>query len=248
MAQTEALIRTLKAELKAAGVTYAQVARALDLSEASVKRLFAEGHFSLIRLEAVLALIGLELSDLVERMQKRRQQVERLTPEQEQEIADDIQLLLVAVSVINGFTFEELASFYRLGAPTLTQKLATLDRLRLIDLLPGNRIKLKIAPNFRWLPNGPIQRFFLQKVQVDFFNSSFDADNEKLLVLNCLCSETTNRAIQQRLQTLVDDITALANKDKNLPLADRHGNTLVLALRQWQYGVFRGLVRNAPQK
>lgn len=248
MPQSEALVKTLKAELKAAGLTYADVAKALCLSEASVKRMFAEKHFSLARLESVLALIGLELSDLVERMQKRRQQVELLTPEQEQEIADDIELLVVAVSVINGFSYEELANFYRLGRPALVQKLARLDRLRLIDLLPGNRIKLKIAPNFRWLPDGPIQRFFLQKVQSDFFNSRFDADNEKLLVLNCLCSEATNRAVQQRMQMMVDDISALVGKDKSLPLSERHGNTLVLALRQWQSGVFRGLIRGAPQE
>ena len=49
MAQTTAIIDVLKKLLKEQGVTYLQVAQALGLSEASVKRLFAERQFSLQR-------------------------------------------------------------------------------------------------------------------------------------------------------------------------------------------------------
>ena len=47
MAQTVALIDTLNLCLKSHGKTYAAVARYLTLSEASVKRLFADRSFSL---------------------------------------------------------------------------------------------------------------------------------------------------------------------------------------------------------
>ena len=51
MAQTTALINTLKRTLKAHGKTYVDVGHALGLSEASVKRLFSREDFSLERLD-----------------------------------------------------------------------------------------------------------------------------------------------------------------------------------------------------
>ena len=173
-----------------------------------------------------------------------RHQTECLTAEQEAQIAADIELLLVAVSVINGFSFADLCNYYRLGQHRLIQKLAQLDRLKMIDLMPGNRIKLRIAPNFRWLANGPIQKFFLDKVERDFFNSRFDRETEKLLVFNCLCSAGTNKEIQRRMEAFVHDVTEMVKKDRALPLTQKHGNTLVFALRQWQYSLFRDYVRD----
>lgn len=239
MAQSATLIKALKQQLKAQGKTYADVATVLGLSETSVKRLFAEGNFTLQRLDSVLGLIDLELSELVEQMQRNRLQVERLTAEQEAKIAADIELLLVAVSVINGFSFNDLKQYYALGEHQLIQKLALLDRLKMIDLLPGNRIKLRIAPNFRWLANGPIQKFFLSHVAKDYFNSRFDCEEEKLLVMNCLCSTATNNEIQQRMEAFINDVGELINKDRALSIRQKHGNTLVVAIRKWQYSLFK---------
>lgn len=243
MAQSTMLVAALKQQLKAQSKTYADVAKLLSLSEASVKRLFASGQFTLERLDKILEMLGMDIADLVAAAQKERRQTECLTVEQEAQIAADLELLLVAVSVINGFTFLELLQQYRLDQHQLIQKLAQLDRLKLLDLLPGNRIKLRIAPNFRWLANGPIQRFFQQKVERDFFNTQFERDTEQLLVFNALCSSATNREIQARMALFLQDITDLVNKDRALPMAERYGNTLVLALRQWQSTLFRDYLR-----
>jgi DNA-binding Xre family transcriptional regulator len=243
MAQSAVLVAALKQQLKARGKTYADVARFLGLSEASVKRLFASGQFTLERMDRILEMLEMDLGDLVEAVQRDRHQVECLTPEQEAQIAADLPLLLVAVSVINGFSFNDLLEQYTLDQHLLIQKLAQLDRLKMIELQPGNRIKLRIAPNFRWLANGPIQRFFLEKVERDFFNSRFDRETEKLLVFNCVISPGTNREIQRRMESFVHDISELVKKDRSLPLDQKHGNTLVLALRQWQAALFRDYLR-----
>jgi transcriptional regulator with XRE-family HTH domain len=72
VAQTEALIETLKHALKANGLTYADVARSLDWSEASVKRWFASGNMSIQRFEAICELIGMEMTDLVRMLDENR--------------------------------------------------------------------------------------------------------------------------------------------------------------------------------
>lgn len=243
MAQTAALLAALKKHLRASGVTYAQVAQALELSEPSVKRLFTDQAFTLPRLEKVCELAGLELSDLMEAVQRQQRQVEQLTREQEDEIASDVLLLLVAISVINGFTYQELLDHYTLSETECIRKLAQLDRLKLIDLLPGNRIKLRIAPNFRWSPDGPIQRFFLKYVERDFFDSRFDGESEKLLVLNGLLSSQGNASLQERMDRLSLEFNEEMKKDGHKPMAEKHGTTMVVALRQWRYSLFEKFAR-----
>ncbi len=53
MAQVSLLVSELKRYLKAHGLTYAEVGKQLELSESSVKRLFARETFSLQRFEQV---------------------------------------------------------------------------------------------------------------------------------------------------------------------------------------------------
>lgn len=243
MTQVARLIDTLKQHLKAHGKTYADVAVALGLSEASVKRLFAERTLTLQRLETICRLIDFELGDLILAMQAREQRLQELSEAQEEEICNDPLLLLVAVCIINGYGFADIVGQYRLSEADCIAKLARLDRLKLIELLPGNRIKLRIAPSFRWRAGGPIQRFFQAHVAGDFFRSRFDGDTEQLLVLNGLLSRTANAEWQKRLQRLARDFHELSRSEAGLPLEQRFGTTTVLAVRQWRYGLFESYAR-----
>ena len=155
MAQSQRIVDALKRALKAHGVSYAQVARRLELSESSVKRLFSTGGFSLARLEAVCDLVGLDLLELARQADAQRFRVPALTVDQEQEFVGDPALLLVAVCALNRWPFERILDRYRFTEPRLVGLLARLDRMGLIELLPGNRIRLRIARNFAWLPDGP---------------------------------------------------------------------------------------------
>jgi hypothetical protein len=245
--QSDQLLQTLKKQLRAAGITYADVARELELSEASVKRLFADNTFSLQRFEAVCHMAGLSISELAEINARNQHRLDELTLAQEQEIASDVVLLLVAVSAMNGMSVQNIRDVYALTEAQCIQKLARLDRLKFIELLPGNRIKLRVSPNFRWLKNGPIQQFFLAKVEKDFFNSRFQKDSEKLLVLNGICTPATNKLMQDRLEELALELTNLMKQDLVKPAASKKGNTVVIALREWQFGLFAKLAKNRPK-
>ncbi|MEE4191841.1 MAG: helix-turn-helix transcriptional regulator [Halieaceae bacterium] len=246
MAQVSPLVDTLKASLKAAGIKYTQVATALQLSESSIKRKFSRKEFSLSELDRICALAGLQISDLVRRMEESRGRLQALTREQEQDIADDPGLLLVAVSVLNRWSFDQLLDFYRFEATDLVQMLARLDRLKMIELLPNNRIKLLVAPNFGWLPNGPIERVFLAAIQQDFFSTRFDRDDHKLLVLNGMLSPASNREFQRKLERLAQEFDQLNAEDAGLPLDEKQGCTALLALRDWHYQTFSHLRRERP--
>ena len=56
MSQTDQLLDALKRVLRERGLTYADAAGALELSEASVKRLFSQRQFTLERVERLCEL------------------------------------------------------------------------------------------------------------------------------------------------------------------------------------------------
>jgi len=248
MSQGKELINALKSQLKAHSKTYLDVAEHLNLSHASVKRLFSDETISLNRLEAICDMIGITLAELVLSMSIKSNKIDKLTLTQEQEIADDVLLLLVTVCVINGFTYQNLLDKYIITEHQLIQKLAKLDKLKIIDLLPSNRFKLLITKNFGWLPDGPIQRFFLQRVQEEFFSSRFNQSTEKLMVVNGLLSLGANAELQKKMQRLINEFTEHKDQDTCLSMEERAGTTMVLALRQWNSSLFKDIERDSDKK
>jgi len=238
MSQSQLLISTLKSQLKAHGKTYLDVSDYLNLSHASVKRLFSEETISLQRLESICGMLDITLADLILSMSAENNKLDNLTLLQEEQIADDLLLLLVTVCVINGFTYQDLLNQYNIEPHECIQKLAKLDKLNIIELLPGNRFKLRITKNFGWLPDGPIQRFFLKRVQEEFFNSRFNKASEKLIVVNGLLSLASNAELQKKMQKLSNDFVECKQFDTSMSMDQKHGTTMVLALRQWNSSLF----------
>jgi len=243
MAQTTLLIDTLKKSLKLHGKTYADVAQALNLTEASVKRIFSEESFSLQRLDQVCQLLEMEISDLTALMQSQNEKLQNLSIEQEKELTNDLTLLLVCVCVLNRWTMPEIIDFYELNESQCIQKLAKLDRLKIIELLPGNRIKMLVAPNFGWLDNGPIQQFFQERIGQEYFQARFEQEGECLLVLNGMLSSQSNGEFQRKLKRIAREFDAMNLEDTSLPLTKRKGFTVVLAMRNWGYGLFQPLLK-----
>ena len=248
MSQVAALLKTLRRELKAQGITYAEVAEQLALSESSIKRMFSESRLSLDRLDALCQIIGIEISGLVQKMAEERKQIDMLTSEQEREVADDPKLLMVAICALNLWTFKEIIDTYELTEHECVQLLAKLDRLKVIELLPLNRFRLTVASDFRWIPNGPIQRFFRTEVQPDFMKSTFSGPGEKLVFRNGMFSRGSNATIMKKMDKLVAEFKELHDEDAGLPLDERFGSSLLVALRPWELEHFRKLRRGAGEK
>lgn len=239
MAQTSLIISTLKKTLKSHGKTYADIALHLDLSEASVKRMFAQKSFSLSRLDAICQMMDMEITELLQQVSdSTARQITELSDEVEKELVSDIELLLVTISVIHHWTLEDILDMYNLTEVDCIQHLAKLDRLNIIELLPNNKIKIKVSPNFKWRKNGHIQRFFRENIESDFFRSTFIQSQEKLIVLNGMLSQESNAIFQRKLERLAREFDELTKDDSSLPLGKRFGYTSVLAVRDWRFSVF----------
>ena len=243
MMQTALLLQTLKQCLKAQGKTYADVAQTLGLSEASVKRMFSEQHFSLQRLDSICHMLGMEISGLVKQMDASQARIEQLTHSQESEIIQDISLILVTVCVFNHWTLDNITQYFTLSEEECVLKLLKLDKIGIIQLLPHNRIKLLISPNFSWIENGPFERFFREHVGQEYFNSSFHGEHRCLRVLNGALSTASAAEFQRKLVRLAREFSEISREEATLPIENRDGVTLVMAMRNWDYGLFDHLIR-----
>ena len=243
MAQTPALVDILKQSLKTHRLTYADIASRLEMSEANVKRMFAKKRFSLHRFEQICELMQMEMSDLFVLYEASRQRINQLTEQQEQELVSDEKLLLVAVSVRNQLSFEQIVEHYQISATECIQHLAKLDRLKIIDLLPNNRIKLRIDEYFGWLPGGPIERFFEREIQRQFLKSRFKGELEQRQFHFGLLGDTSSQIMIEKLKSIAHEFTELHKRDLHLPLHKRHNQGLMLAMRPWHLEVFDPLVK-----
>lgn len=243
MARTEDVVAALKRELRRRGVTYAAVAAELELSESSVKRMFADCHFSLQRLQKVCDLVDLELGDLAILADERRRDIEQLTEEQEQTLVGDPKLLLVAFLLLNHWDVERIIESYRIEELEAVRLLAKLDRLKIIDLLPGNRVRMRLSRTFSWRPNGPIQRLFEDQVQTEFFESRFDGPGDLRLVLNGMISDQSITLMHQRMQRLASDFETCVSEDRKTMTTERMGTTLIMAIRPWALAMFEAYRR-----
>ena len=243
MALGAAVVDVLKRELKARGVKYADLARHLRLSEASVKRMFSKRDFTLNRLDEICRFARIEFSELARALARAEALISALTYEQEKEIVSDKKLFLAAVCALNHVTFEQIIERYDLTPAECVKLLTRLDRLKFIELQPGNRIRLLVSRTFSWLPDGPIQRFFKDQANTEFFKSRFDRPDEFMLVVNGMLSKASSARMVERLKRIAREFSDLHSEDERLPLEQRAAMSVLVALRHWELAAFAELRR-----
>ncbi|WP_137891989.1 helix-turn-helix transcriptional regulator [Ramlibacter sp. 2FC] len=243
MSTTADLVTLLKKELKAAQMTYADLARALGLAESSVKRMLARGDMPLSRIDAICRALKLDFAELARRLADAQPLLKELTQEQEKAVVADKKLLLVAICVLSQWTLEQITSDYRLSEAEAIKYLAQLDRIGIIELRPLNRYRLKLAKAFRWRPHGPVMDYFREHAVLDYFSGGFDGAGEGLLLVHGSVARALAPAFLERMQRVAQDFAQQHLADQKLAPADREGYTLLLAMRSWEFAAFAALRR-----
>jgi hypothetical protein len=242
---TEKILLALKRELKNKSFTYIEIGKHLGVSASSVKRLFADRSFTLQRIEQLCDLVGLDMLQLLQLADEHQSQLSQLEREQEQAIVDNPQLLLVGVCLLNRCGFEEILEKYQIEPTELIQAFAAYDRFGVIELLPGNRYRLKISPNFTWQKQGPIHKFFDSSILGHFLTEqSHDANTTNRFLWHML-SKTSVQELTRKINHLIDDYILLAEKDKKLAMADKLTSSMMIVFKEdWEPDIFRAMQRH----
>jgi DNA-binding Xre family transcriptional regulator len=236
--QSQAIHTALKKLMRARGRTYAEAATVLELSEASIKRLFSHNALSLSRLEALCNWLHVDILDVVRISREQEPLTTQLSVAQEAALPGDIGLLLLAHLLLNHWSVEEILETYAFSRPELTRRMFQLQKLGLVEVLPFDRVRLRTARNFSWRKDGPVQRFFTDRVLKEFLASSFDQPGESMEFVSGMLSRKSILHLQERIAELAREMDDRVESDLGLPADERFGTSLCLAFRPWEFSGF----------
>src|SRR5258705_6848 len=92
----------------------------------------------------VLALpMSKTLNELARQVDSEKNYISHLTVEQEREVVGNAKLFLVAVCTLNHMTLEQILATYDVPKSECIQLLLKLDKIKFLELMPNNRIRLK---------------------------------------------------------------------------------------------------------
>jgi hypothetical protein len=244
MSTSQDLVAAIKSELKQQGITYAALARHLDLAESSVKRMFSKGDMPLVRVDEICRVLKIDFADLARRVADARPARSELTQDQEKAVVADRKLLLLAICCLSQWSLEQIVESYQFSEAEVIRGFAKLDRLGIIELKPMNRYRVHIDKTFRWRPGGPVMRYFREHVIDDYFAGDFDRSGEMLMLVHGEIGRSLATAFVERLQRVGQDFARQHLADLKLAPHQRSGYTLVFGMRNWIFAGFRDLMRS----
>lgn len=235
-------VEALKKAVHARGLTYAALGDALRLSEATVKRMFSRGTFTLARIEQILGVLQLDLHD-VARMCRAGNGADVLTLEQETALARDERLLSIFYLVVNEWSFAEILEAFAVSRTELTVAFAKLEKVRLIEWKAGDAARLLVTKDFRWRTGGPAKKAYARRVMDEFLHSRFESPLESMRWESREMSAESAAVMKERLEKLAVEFNQLADADAALPPERRVGVALLAACRPWHFSVLNTLRR-----
>jgi len=234
MSNTDLLITSLKRVMKARGITYAELAEALNLSEASVKRLFSDKSFTLQRLDDICQWLELDFFELALIARGETMATNEMTLEQEQILADDLQLLGIFYLVRNNWQLADIVARYDLTEPACLRLLIRLDRAGLIEVLPDNRVRLRVSRHVKHRAYGPIRMQHGERLTNDFLSVRFDEHEGYFEFVGGDLSAASALILQRKLDQLAAEFYELSALDIHLPTRERALYGVVMGIRPWR--------------
>ena len=242
MSATAALLRAIKGNLRARGLTYSDLAALINVSHATVKRDLSRGTFSLKRLDQICTALGLALNDLIA-PPVGLDLVTQLSEAQELALIAQPKLIVATYLLVNDWKFRDIVDAFRMDENELIDILLRLDRLKIIEYRPPHRVRKLTARNFSWRNDGPVHGFFLNRFVPEFFQAAFDGSGDAFRFVGGTLSSASLTQFKASLERLAIEFEELARGDARLPLAERDGCSAILAVRAWEFSEFTRLRR-----
>ncbi|MBS0431373.1 MAG: helix-turn-helix transcriptional regulator [Proteobacteria bacterium] len=241
MSNSTLVVQSIRTVLRARGMTYRELAKALGVSEPTIKRNLGNGDFSLTRLDRICEVLEVSLPELLDRTAVSTC-VTELSEAQEQALVRHPKLLLLTYLLVNEWRIADIVETFDLDENAIVSALLELDRLEIIDFRPPDRIRRLTARNFSWRRDGPVHAFFVDRVASEFLRGAHGESDAFQFVGGTLSSASFAR-MAKAIDQLAREFEELARRDSRLPLDARDGCSAMLVLRRWECSEFTRLRR-----
>ena len=235
--QSKLLKTVLKQQIRIRGMRYKDIADQLGVSVMTVKRYLNSERVPVEVLEDIGACLGLGLLELAE-IAKADDCGDALDLElqQETELAADYALALMRLLLYSGMTVPEIMEEYEIDEPTVVRLLARLDRLKLIELLPGNRVRIRGTRHVEWRPGGPIRRTIENDIRKNFVAMDFANTEEFFGYESVRLTKSSIRQLEGHMRNLVRQVRTLHRIDQGATGEEKQWYTLLVAQRETNWG------------
>jgi transcriptional regulator with XRE-family HTH domain len=242
------IVARLKRAVKAKGLTYRELAAALGMSEAGVKRAFAKGSFTLARLDEICGVLGITLVDLVRTTERVDESAMHLSETQEAALASDDKLYCYFSLLLAGMKPAAIVAKFQFTTPESEKALATLERLGLLTSGLGGRVTLHKAEDFVWATDGPLVRRHWPAVAQEFVAGEFKRHPHAHLSFSAgRLSASSLDVLRKKVEALVADFDQMVAMDATTDGGERRVSVWFLnAFRPWAYSVVMRY-RRAPR-
>lgn len=234
MSQIDQFLNSLKRALKAKNVLYRDLAKALDLSESSVKRILSSKSLSLERLEEICRVADISFSEVVKSANlEESNQVIVLTDDQEKALAENIRLLHYYMLLHEKKTPQKIEREYQISPAESKKYLFQLDRLKLLELHPRDKVKFKKQGFLRFHRDGPVGKALFEQTKSSYLN--YDFRPEDYIRFSFLkVSPPTLAKYKAKLERLLLDLQEESRfeGEHNVPVVE---TGVLLSFRPWQY-------------
>ncbi len=170
-----AWVEVIKKELKARAISQRQAARELKISLPTLKRWLAGNGLTLENFDRLLDYMDITLADLANMLPQHAMTFE-YTIQQEEYLAKNPKIFAVFDRLLLGKTPKKIVAESNVSMSEMHKILSRLDKLRLIDWLPKDKVLLKVKGEPKWRHNGPLSIAFRQSILNQLLHKSAHKD------------------------------------------------------------------------
>jgi DNA-binding Xre family transcriptional regulator len=181
MKSSQILVETLKQALKTRRINYKALAQVWQLSEASVKRIMSQGDLNLERIEQACELMQMSFGDLIRLTPFQAETLDQeLSLEHEAEFVNEPKLFHFWMLLSEGKTVKWIEKKFDVTPAEIQKFVSALDRIKLIELHPGNKVRILAKNRVRFRKDGQMGKRIVTHAKDSFLNAEFKNSDEHL--------------------------------------------------------------------
>jgi DNA-binding Xre family transcriptional regulator len=208
--------KILQSALKARGMTYADLAGRMEVSEPTIKRIFAGQDCKLSRLLEICEILDVPLTDILHRAERNSEQVSLLPVATEARLAANPSLFYLFILLREPIPQHVIAERFNLSDQDMFRLGQGLEALGLAEVHPGNRIKITRREAFKFRPDGPLIPL-LKEINLRFLDkviSNPGSNQSAFFTLSRRMLPDTGAFITREIDSLKEMIAELARQDQ----------------------------------
>lgn len=167
--EAKRLLDTIKKIMGVRRIKYRDLAAALGISLPTVKRLLNKEEIQLSQLLKICRWLDMTVPELFEQASHLGADVFKFTPEQESFFASSPHYLAYLFALYNeGLAPTEIQQLHGISQQSTRKYLRKLQELNLIDVFPGDRVKVLIHGAISWGDHGRLGQVFSKSMVESF--------------------------------------------------------------------------------